>query len=313
MEVLRKEYSVHSVSGLGDVYIRVWCPDEGVKALFQITHGMAEHGERYEDFARFLCEKGFAVVVNDHIGHGKSVKNDDDLGYFGENDGWNALVEDERNITALMEKEFPDVPLIYFGHSMGSFIAREYIRRYAKIDPRIKGAIICGTGGRNPAVGVAITLAGTIAKTKGSKFRSELINKLAFGTYNKQIPAPATPFDWLSTDKDQVAKYIADKYCGFLFTAAGYRDLFTLLKVISQPGWYDSISTTLPILLTAGGDDPVGGYGKGVREVYNGLKERGVYDVTLKIYPGMRHEILNEVENRKVYEDMAEWALSKIG
>ena len=312
MEIIRKEYSLHSVTGLADVFVRVWSPDSEVKALFQITHGMAEHGERYEDFAKHLCEKGFAVIVNDHIGHGKSVKSDADLGYFGDKDGWNSLVEDERNITLFMEKEYPDIPLIYFGHSMGSFIGREYIRRYAKVDKRIKGAIICGTGGKNPVINIAIALANTIAKAKGSRHRSEFINKLAFGAYNKQIPAAATPFDWLSTDKAQVDKYIADKYCGFLFTAAGYRDLFVLLKTVSAEDWFDGIPTTLPILLTSGQDDPVGEYGKGVRWVYNGLRERGIYDLTLKLYPGMRHEILNETENKKVYEDMSSWALSKI-
>lgn len=313
MEVIRKEYSVHSISGVAEVFVRCWYPDDGVKAIFQITHGMAEHGERYEDMARYLCTKGFAVVVNDHIGHGKSVKSDADLGYFGEQDGWNAFVEDERTVTNLIEKEFPEVPLIFYGHSMGSFIAREYARRYGATDKRIKGVVICGTSGRNPASGIAIGLASAIAKSKGSRYRSEFINKLACGSYNKRVPNVRTSFDWLSTDNAQVDKYIADKYCGFLFTAVGYRDLFKILDTVSKPAWYEQMPKKLPILIISGEEDPVGAYGKGPREVCNGLKNQGCYDVTLRLYPGMRHEIHNEKNNQKVYEELANWSLSKLG
>ena len=144
MEIIRKEYSIPSKSGVADVFARCWVPADGAKAIFQIVHGMAEHGERYEDFAKFLCGKGFAVLVDDHVGHGRSAKSDKELGYFGEKNGWDAFVEDERALTELISSEFPGLPLIFFGHSMGSFIAREYIRRYGS-DERIKGAIICGT------------------------------------------------------------------------------------------------------------------------------------------------------------------------
>ncbi len=311
MEVIRKEYSIPSVSGVADVFVRCWYPDEGLKAVFQITHGMAEHGERYEDFAKFLCGKGFAVIVNDHIGHGKSVKNDDDLGYFGESGGWNAFVEDERAVTELAKKEFPDLPIIYYGHSMGSFIGREYIRRYGN-DKAIKGAVICGTSGKNPAAAIAILLAGAVAKLKGSKHKSNFINNLAFGTYNKKIASPRTAFDWLTTDDEIVDKYIADKYCGFLFSAVGYRDLFTILNTVSGKNRFSGLDKELPVLLVAGEEDPVGSYGKGVKEVYNDMKAYGMKDVTIKLYPGMRHEIHNEKDRAKVYEDLAAWGKSKL-
>lgn len=310
MEIIRKEYSIPSKSGVANVFARCWAPNEGVKAVFQIVHGMAEHGERYEDFANYLCEKGFAVLVDDHVGHGKSIKSDKDLGYFGESMGWNAFVEDERALTELIKTEYPDAPIVFFGHSMGSFIAREYILRYGN-DERIKAAIFCGTSGKNPAAAIAIHLAGAIAKAKGSKHKSEFINKIAFGPYNKRCEG-RTPFDWLSTDTNQVDKYIADKYCGFLFTAAGYKDLFTILNKVSGKDWYAGICKDIPILLTSGEEDPVGTYGNGIKQVYNDLKAAGKTDVTLKLYSGMRHEILNEVENVKVYEDIAAWSLSKI-
>lgn len=310
MEIIRKEYSIPSNSGVADVFARCWMPAEGPKAVFQIVHGMAEHGERYEDFAKHLCTKGFAVLVDDHVGHGKSVKSDSDLGYFGESKGWDAFVEDERALTDIIKAEFPEAPIVFFGHSMGSFIAREYIRRYGK-DERIKAAIFCGSSGKNPAAAVAITLAGTIAKAKGSKHRSKFIDKIAFGPYNKKTEK-RTAFDWLSTDTTQVDKYIADKYCGFLFTAAGYKDLFTILNKVSGKDWYNDIYEEIPILVTAGEDDPVGMYGKGINQIYNDLKLAGKKDVTIKLYSGMRHEILNEVEKERVYEDISAWSLSKI-
>lgn len=312
MEIIRKEYSIPSKSGVANVFARCWMPSDGVKAVFQIVHGMAEHGERYEDFAKYLCGKGFAVLVDDHAGHGKSIKSDKDLGYFGESMGWNSLVKDEKALTEMIKEEFPDTPIIFFGHSMGSFIAREYIRRYGK-DERIKAAIFCGSSGKNPAAPIAIRLAGIIAKSKGSKHRSEFINKIAFGPYNNKIQNPKTPFDWLTTDEEIVNKYIEDKYCGFLFTAAGYKDLFTILNKVSGKDWYSDMSKiNLPVLLTSGEDDPVGTYGKGIKQIHNDLIQAGKNDVTLKLYQGMRHEILNEIDRATVYEDIAAWSLSKI-
>lgn len=311
MAILRTEYSIPSKTGLADIFARCWAPsEEDPVAIVQIAHGMAEHGERYEDFAKYLCSKGFAVIADDHIGHGKSVKSNSDLGYFGESDGWDAFVEDEKAITDMICKEYPDTPVIFFGHSMGSFIAREYLRRYGD-NERIAGGVICGTSGKNPASAIAINLAGGIAKAKGSRHRSEFINKMAFGAYNKRCEGE-TAFDWLSTDKEQVKKYLDDDFCGFLFTAAGYRDLFTILTVVSGKSWYERMPKDLPLLVISGEDDPVGNYGKGIKQVYNDLKLAGSKDVTLKLYAGMRHEILNERKKETVYEDIAAWMLGKL-
>lgn len=310
MEIIRKEYSIPSKTGIGNVYARCWVPADGVKAVLQIAHGMAEHGERYEDFANYLCSFGFAVFVNDHIGHGKSASNDEELGYFGEIKGWDAFVEDERAFSEVIFKEYPATPLIFFGHSMGSFIAREYIRRYGR-DERITAAVFCGTSGTNPASAMAIKIADTVIKLKGSKHYSKLINNIAFAPYNAKTEK-RTAFDWLSTDTAQVDKYIADKHCGFLFTAAGYKDLFTILTRVSGKDWYREMPEEIPVLLIAGEDDPVGAYGKGVKQVYNDLIKAGKKDVSLKLYPGMRHEILNEINNIVVYGDIAAWVKSKI-
>lgn len=276
-----------------------------MKAIFQIAHGMAEHGERYEDFAKFLCKNGYAVYANDHIGHGKSVATDDDLGYFGERDGWLGFVNDAKLLTDLAKGEYPDKPVVLFGHSMGSFIARSYCEKFGA---DLAGAVFCGTSGTNPAAGVAIRLADVIAKIKGSRYRSEFINKLAFGAFNKKIEKPRTPFDWLSRDNAQVEKYIADKYCGFLFTAVGYRDMSTVLWSVSGKSWYANLPFVLPVLLISGEMDPVGAYGKGIRQVFRDLKSSGHKNVVMKLYKNDRHEILNELDKEDVYKDVVDWA-----
>ena len=281
-----------------------------MKAIFQIAHGMAEHGERYEDFAKFLCKNGYAVYANDHIGHGKSVATDDDLGYFGERDGWLGFVNDAKLLTDLAKGEYPDKPVVLFGHSMGSFIARSYCEKFGA---DLAGAVFCGTSGTNPAAGVAIRLADVIAKIKGSRYRSEFINKLAFGAFNKKIEKPRTPFDWLSRDNAQVDKYIADKYCGFLFTAVGYRDMSTVLWSVSGKSWYANLPFVLPVLLISGEMDPVGAYGKGIRQVFRDLKSSGHKNVVMKLYKNDRHEILNELDKEDVYKDVVDWADKLLG
>ena len=279
------------------------------KAVFQIAHGMAEHIERYEEFCTFLAENGYAVYIHDHAGHGKSVISDKELGFFGEEDGWKTLVEDCRTVNQLAAGEFPDRPMIFFGHSMGSFIARAYTRLYSA---NLAGAIYCGTSGANPAAGIAIGLADMIARSKGSHYHSEFINTLAFGAYNKKIKPARTEFDWLTKDEAIVDKYVADPYCGFLFTACGYRDLFTVLKSVSGKAWYQGLPKSLPVFLIAGECDPVGEYGKGVKQVYRDLKKTGHSDVSIKLYPGDRHEILNELDRQSVMEDIVKWADEKI-
>lgn len=281
-----------------------------VKAIFQIAHGMAEHKERYEEFCDFLAQNGYAVFIHDHIGHGESVNSDDELGFFGETDGWKNLVEDCYTVTNFARAEFEKRPVIFFGHSMGSFVARAYTRLHDKKD--LKAVIYAGTSGTNPAAGIAVKLADAVAKSKGNMHRSELINTLAFGTYNKKYKPQRTAFDWLTTDNDIVDKYIADKYCGYLFTACGYRDLFSVLKYVSGKDWYKSIRKDIPIFLIAGDADPVGEYGKGIKQVAEDLKKTGHTSVHTKLYKGMRHELLNEPDRQMVMNDILEWADTQI-
>lgn len=306
MEIKHREYSYASSSGLADIYAQSWAPSSSdqVRAIFRIAHGMAEYSDRYADFASFLAEHGYAVFVNDHLGHGKSAASKEELGFFGEErDSWNFLVEDAKILTDIALEEYPNRPVILFGHSMGSFVARSYSAKYGET---LSAAIFCGTSGTNPAAGIAVMIADFIAKRKGSHYRSEFIDALAFGNYNRKIKGSTTKFDWLTRDSKEVEKYRSDELCGFLFTANGYRDLFSLLRSVSSSVWYQDVPQSLPIYLISGLMDPVGEYGVGIRQVYHDLKKTA-HDVKMKLYDEARHELLNETNRGEVYNDILGW------
>lgn len=311
MQIQQNEYSFSSTTGVSDIYACSWTPKDPaqIKGIFQIAHGMAEHSERYTEFAQFLCEQGFAVYISDHVGHGKSVRDKKGFGYFGERDGWMGFVNDCKLLTDLARDEHPGLPVIFFGHSMGSFVARKYAEKFGT---ELQGAIFCGTSGPNPAAGIGATLARVIARSRGSDYRSEFIDRIAFGAYNKKIPGAKTKYDWLTRDDKIVQQYIEDEACGFLFTAVGYADMFTLLKNVSEKTWYETLPKELPILLIAGDMDPVGDYGKGIDEVEEELLATGHTAVTKQLYPEMRHEILNELGKQEVFAFIADWANARL-
>lgn len=291
MAYTKKEFTFPSVSGLADIHAASYIPENGdVKAVLQIAHGMAEHLERYEKFAAALSDLGIAVYINDHLGHGQSVASSSELGYFGADQGWKNFVEDCRQLTHIAKNENPGKPLIFFGHSMGSFVARAYTFMYPE---EMKAAVYCGTAAPNPASGVGVALSSLIAKVKGDHHRSKLIDKIAFGTYNSKFEK-RTAFDWLTRDVKEVDKYIADDLCGFLFTANGYRDLMQLLAFVSSKEWFNGLDKQLPVLVIAGDMDPVGNYGKGINLVCDKLFKAGKDNITKILYPEARHEILNE-------------------
>ena len=291
MASVKKEFTFPSASGLCDISAMSFLPQDGeIKAVLQIAHGMAEHKERYEAFAERLNENGIAVYINDHLGHGKSVKDDNELGYFGEKDGWVNFIEDCRALMKIAQSENPGKPYIFFGHSMGSFVARSFTAKYGD---ELAGAVFMGTSGPNPAASAGQLLSKLIAAFKGDHYRSKLIDKIAFGAYNKRTQN-RTAFDWLSRDDFQVDKYIADPYCGFLFTAYGYRDMMGLLKSVSSNEWFASFPKALPVLLLSGAEDPVGTYGDGVKKVKELLEANGKENVSMNLYEDGRHEILNE-------------------
>lgn len=287
-----------SATGICDIRYRVWIPDEP-RACMQIMHGMAEHIDRYQDFAAFLADNGILVCAMDDPGHGKSVAEGQPLGYFGEQNGWDNLIKDNQTLHALIKADYPALPFILFGHSMGSFLARTYAGR---LGHEFDGFIFSGTAGANPALGVAKMLAkSSIIKGHGKEPNAKL-DALSFGSYNKKIKPSRTPFDWLSRDEENVDKYIADPLCGFVFTSYGFLDLFTGLSEISDMNWARRVPKR-PILLIAGDHDPVGGMGKGVRQVEGWLKKSG-HKPVLKLYAGARHEVLNETNRTEVYQDV---------
>lgn len=306
MAFTKKDYSFKSSSGLCDIAAAGYFPDESVqvKGIIQIAHGMAEHHERYEDFIAYLNKNGYIVFTSDHLGHGRSVSSDDELGFFGKKAGYIHLVDDMKQLSDIAKKECPDLPLILFGHSMGSMLARLYTEKYGS---ELTAAVYCGTAGTNPAAKPGIAIVKAIKTMKGDHYRSKFVDNLAFGSYNKKIKPNRTPFDWLTKDESIVDTYIKDPYCGFLFTTCGYIDLMTLIVVINRPDWYTAVPQNLPIYLIAGKDDPVGNYGKGVSEVYHNLVDSKHTDVSLKLIENDRHEILNEYDRNDVYKNILDW------
>lgn len=304
MEFLTNEFTYPSASGLCDIFAQSAAPADfgAVKGVVQIAHGMAEYSNRYARFAMELCKRGYAVYINDHLGHGCSVASEEERGYFGD-DGANSLVEDMKQLTDIARQEYPNVPVFLFGHSMGSFLARKYTAKYGHT---LDGAIYCGTSGANPAAGIGIALVDYMIKREGALYRSAFVDNMAFGTYNKKT-AKNTKFDWLSRNEKEVEKYIADENCGFLFTLGGFKTLFALLKEISGKLWYNTVPTDLQILLIAGDKDPVGEYGKGVTDVYKTLRKTGHTNTVMKLYPDARHELLNELNRDEVTEDILHW------
>jgi len=266
---------------------------------------MAERISRYFDFAAFLASHGFVVVGNDHLGHGKTKANNEEYGYFGKFQNKNLLVEDMHQLTVLTKELYPDLPYFVLGHSMGSFLLREYITLYGG---EIAGAIIMGTG--NPSgsmLGVGLGLSRLIGTIKGDTYRSPMIANMVDGTYNRKIEDAKTPFDWISSVGSVVDAYNKDESTGFRFTMNGFEHMFINIIYVVSAKAFERTPKDLPLLLISGQQDPVGGYGAQVEEVAQKFKDAGVSDVTLILYPDDRHEVLNEFDKAEVYEDILTW------
>ena len=307
---LVNNYSFKSSDNVHDIHVREWVPSSPPVAVLQIIHGVAETIDRYDAFAEFLNKNGIAAAGTDHLGHGHSILDEEDLGYFADNGGWELVVSDEHKLNEQLREKYPGVPIFIFGHSMGSFIARTYAITYRK-DP--KGMIICGTGfPPAPMVTAGIALSKFEQKRKGSRYRSPIVDKAAFGSYNKKIQNPRTDKDWLTTDNAIVDKYIKDPLCGFVPTVGLFHDMFKAIKYVCAEKNIKRVTKDLPLYIISGNDDPVGDYGKGVQRCYNSYISAGMEDVTMKLYKGARHEILNEYCKEDVYEDILNWMKSKM-
>lgn len=288
-----------------------WLPkEEPPKAIVQIVHGMAEHAARYDHFATFLNKLGFAVYAEDHRGHGVTADRNGIHGDFGAEPGWQSIVNDIKTLSDMACKDFPGIPLFLLGHSMGSFLTRTYI---AQFGDSLSGVILSGTAG-NP--GITASLGRIIAKRAMKKYGAETsspkLDKMSFGSFNKRIKNPGSAFAWLSANNDNVTNYINDPWCGFTCSNRFFYELLGGLKYIFRKENINKTPASLPMYFIAGEEDPVGNYGKGVKQSADLYRAAGVKDVELKLYPAVRHEILNDNSKEQVYQDVERWLLERV-
>ena len=299
-----------SANGTSSIRVRRCSPDGAPRTVIQLTHGIAEHVERYDAFAAFLAEHGFLVVANDHLGHGKSAASDDELGFFSPVRGWDMVLSDMHTLYERTREEYPALPYFLLGHSMGSFLARCYLCKYPG---GLTGAIISGTGQQPGFILAAGRAAGKLEiRRHGPSYRSKFLNDMAVGSYNKRIKPRRTEYDWLCRDEAVVDAYIADPLCGFIPSAGLLTDMLGGIQYMENPANVQKMDKALPVLFFAGDADPVGDYGKGVRKAYESFLAAGMQDVSLKLYPDCRHECLNELNKADVYMDVLAWLESKL-
>lgn len=299
-EILFEQISYLSADGKTRIAAYVWQPSEAPRAILQLSHGMCEYIQRYDAWARRFAALGFVVCGNDHLGHGNTARSEQELGYTAKRGGADFLVEDLHTMTRLMAERFPGLPIVLYGHSMGSFAARLYLARYGE---ELAGALISGTAGPEQPTGLALKVAHAIAATKGARHRSRFLTALAFGSYNKHFKQENDTTSWLTRDKNVRDRYAKDPYCSFVFTAAGYDTLFTLLHTVSDKKWAQLVPKRLPVLLFSGDMDPVGNNGKGVRRIYERLLDAGC-NVKMKLYRDGRHEMHHELNRDEVFADL---------
>ena len=287
-----------------------YLPQDEIKGILQITHGMVEYIERYEPFALYLNSKGILVTGHDHLGHGKSINSKDEWGYFAKENGNQSVLQDIYQLTVLTKEKYPNIPYFILGHSMGSFYVRQYLCEFGH---DVDGTIIMGTGCQPlPLVQMGIFLTSLIAFFKGWNYRSRLINNIAFSSYNKHFQPARTDKDWLTRDTAIVDKYRSDERCGFIFTLNAYYNMFTGIKRLYNQKLLSKMPKELPVFFISGKEDPVGDFGKGVLKAADMFYHTGMKNVTTKLYPDCRHEILHEINCVEVYHDILTWLLALI-
>jgi alpha-beta hydrolase superfamily lysophospholipase len=311
MKMKKQEFYFDSRDGESKIHALRYEPEEKALvdgkpvAVLQIIHGMAEYVERYEKTAEFFTERGFVVTGHDHLGHGGSVAEDGTYGYFCKRDPATVVVRDAHRLKKMTQALYPGVPYFILGHSMGSYILRNYMFRYGT---GIQGVILMGAG--LPSMGRTVSGKAVAAVQKlfcGGKHVSRLLNRLVLGPYNRRLKEARTPNDWLSRDEGNVDRYNADSKCGFIFTVNGFETIFELAARARDRENLEKIPAELPVLLLSGAEDPVGDYGEGVRRLEALLAAAGMNNLTLKLYEGNRHEILNEADGTAVMQDMYDW------
>lgn len=283
------------------IHVMKWTNKTTPKAIVQLSHGMVEHIERYDDVARFLVEQNIFVYGNDHRGHGLTGKRQGALGFFSESDGFQKVTNDLLLVTEQIKHDYPETPIILIGHSMGSFLARKYIQSYSK---EIVAVILSGTTYTSSA---ELFLAKQAAKMTDPLQKAPYLNQLIFGLNNRKVNHPRTEFDWLTRDHESVQKYIADPLCGFVPTGQFFRDLFTGLADIHNQANNHHIPADLPMLFISGDHDPVSQYGKNVWKAAHLYKELGLTNIMVALFHKGRHELFHEINKHEVFEFIYKW------
>lgn len=305
---MREDFWLDSC-GVGKLHCCRWLPEGEPLAIVQLIHGIAEFVERYDEFASFLTANGIAVVAEDHMGHGQSIGSEGKQGYF--HGGWFNAVADSYNLMKDTMAKFPGVPYFLFGHSMGSFMARTILCKYPNCG--LSGAFISGTGWQPTfAMPMMVKLMETICKGGDETAPNEKLQKLIFGGYNAKVENPRTSCDWLTRDSAIVDAYVAHPLCGFTPSSGLFRDMMTGICYIQQPKNLAVMKKDLPVFFVSGDKDPVGSFGKGVEQAYKAFLKAGMQDVSIKLYPEGRHEMLNELNRQEVFTDLLAWLESKV-
>lgn len=288
-----------------NVYYRVILPEDEIKATLIIVHGMQEHSGRYENFAKYLADKGILVLLYDHLGHGKTAKIEEDYSFFCLDNPKENLIKTAKELAKLLENKYPLLPHFILGHSMGSFITRCLLQEYGN---HFDGAIIMGTGGRIPGIKLLSSFLSLLNKLIPHK-RSQLLNTIFLKSNNKHFQNEENfqETNWLSLDELNRLNFLKDPLCGIPFTVNGFCTLINLNIQATKKNWAKAIPQSLPIYFVSGADDPIGDFGKGVLQSYEDLKQNGFQHVTMKLYPNLRHEILNESIKDEVYQDIVDW------
>lgn len=290
-----------------EIFSYCWLPDneENLKGIIQVAHGMAEHAGRYREFAMFLTKKGYGVYANDHRGHGRTAGSIKNVGFFAEKDGWALVVNDMHLLTREIKKRHPNIPFFLFGHSMGSFLSRDYVTTFGN---DVDGLILSGTAADPGPLGyLGIFISKLSGQIFGKRSKSFIMDKLSFGAFNGKFKPNRTKFDWLSRDDAMVDKYVNDEFCGSVFSAGFFLDMLKGIKRIHNKKVIKLIPVELPMFFISGEKDPVGNNTRGVKKVIDMYVRSGMKNVDFKFYPNARHEILNEVNRNEIYLDIYNW------
>lgn len=308
--MVRSEFTFPSADGKTAIHAVEWLPEGAIRAVLQISHGVAEYILRYEPLAAYLTARGFAVVGHDHLGHGASVAEGAPRLYFGPPGSWDLVVEDLYTCRRHCARRFPGVPLFLLGHSMGSFLVRTYLIRHPGT---VDGAILMGTGHMRPGfLAVGKAFAAHEIRRLGAERPSSAVAWLSFGAYNRTFAPNRTAFDWISANAANVDAYVADPLCGGNPTMGLFREMLRGLSFISRFEHLKRMDPATPVIFLSGSMDPVGEFGRGVRRAFRAFQKAGVRDAAMKLYPGLRHEILNEADRERIFGDLFQWMVQRI-